>query len=146
MMDHGVVETVQELRSANTIRLTDSQILSYYNCFGFTVYALELYPALNWLNDEAVMEDILTEKTTTVTELEVTVGDIGVYRGHSPFNEDAGITALLHTAIVSKVDTDGAIIFIHKPGQHSLEVRQQSTMKQRYTAYGTLYEYRRKST
>lgn len=115
----------------NNKKLSLSKINSsstYFNCWGFTAFAFNWLPSLEWF-EEYEMKYCIENFTRKVKKPKF--GDIVVmidYQGD-----------LEHTAILVDVEN---LKMIHKPGAHKLEVNDMDNIRELYNNV-TLIEFRR---
>ena len=109
------------VKNGNLPRYINKLSNGYYNCWGFTAFALKMVRRIYWLcNDD--MENLLEKNTIPVNKKNLQNGDIVVYRGTW-----SRPNYLLHTAIIVDVKTEK---IIHKNGYEALTTG---------TIYGTEY-------
>jgi hypothetical protein len=104
----------------------------FYNCWGFTAYALDWNNQVRWLR-QSEMEELLSICSEPVNEVNgLMVGDIAV------FTDEHGLN---HTAVLIKTDPQ---TFIHKNGSAEIYVLTSEEMENRYRCiYGKIKEFRR---
>jgi len=115
---------------------TNRQVINtdryFYNCWGFTAYALGWENQVRWIR-QSEMEKLLSICSEPVNEVNgLMVGDIAV------FKDSLG---LCHTAVLIKTAPQ---TFIHKNGRDEIDVSTSEEMGNCYRCiYGEIKEFRR---